>query len=103
MFFVSTEFRKGIFFVRLVGRIDNEGYLDDIDKVVDDFGIRFVVLNIDNVHDLSVESIKNINDYNSEILKKKKKLYLCDNNIFRDRLFSFIPKIQNELDAFSLV
>ncbi len=104
MFSVSTEFRKGVFFIRLVGRIDNEGYLDDIDYLINSMGINLIVLNIDHLQDISVENIRRIILYNKEILKKKKVLYLCDNNNIRNRLFQgFIPKIRNEIDAFSLI
>ena len=104
MFSVSTEFRKGVFFIRLVGRIDNEGYLDDIDYLINSMGINLIVLNIDHLQDISVENIRRIILYNKEILKKKKVLYLCDNNNIRNRLFQgVIPKIRNEIDAFSLI
>ena len=103
MFYVSTEFRRGVFFVRVRGRIDNEGYLDDIDRIIDSIGIKFVVLNIDHVHDLSIDSIKCINDYNDKLLKKKCFLYLCDSNKNRERVFWLIPKINSEIEAFSLI
>ena len=104
MLSISTEFRKGIFFVRLVGRIDNEGYLDDINQIIDNIGIKYMVLNLNNLNDISLESVKHIMNYNQKILKKKKYLFICDNSNIRNRLFkNTIPNIKNEIEAFSLV
>ena len=101
---VSTEFRKGVFFVRLVGRIDNEGYLTKINNLVDTIGIRYIVLNLSNLNDVSLESVKHIINYNKQILEKKKLLLICDTNQVRDRLFkNIIPKINDEIEAFSLI
>lgn len=101
----STEYRKGVLFIRLIGRIDdNAGYLNNIDDLIDDFGIRYIVLNLDNISYVSLESIKHIMKYNNRILKKKKHLLICDSNQRRNRIFkNIIPYIKNELEAFSLI
>ena len=101
----GIEFRKGVLFIRLIGRIDdNARYLKEIDDLIDDFGIKYIVLNLNNISYVSLESIKHIIKYNEEILKKKKHLLICDSNIRRNRIFeNFIPKISNELEAFSLI
>lgn len=100
---ISTEFRKGVFFVRLVGRIDNEGYLEDINRTIEQVGIRNIVLNLNDLNDISLESIRHIINYNDKILKKKKQLFICDTNDIRKRVFSTIPNISNEIEAFSLI
>ena len=63
MLAVTTEFRKGVFFVRLKGRIDNEGYLKDINNIINTIGIHLIVLNINCIQELSLDSIKQINNY----------------------------------------
>lgn len=101
---VSTEFRKGVFFVRLGGRIDNEGYLDRINILIETMGIRYIVLNLSGLNDVSLESIQHIIKYNKHLLKKKKLLLICDASDIRDRLFrKIIPKIKSEIEAFSLI
>ena len=100
----STEYRKGILFIRLVGRIDNEGYLDQINHFLNEIGIQYVVFNLDKLNDVSLESVNHIIDYNKQLLKKKKLLIICDANQKRTRLFkNIIPKISSELEAFSLI
>jgi len=101
---ISTEYRKGVFFIRLVGRIENEKYLDKINLLIEEIGISAIVLNIDKLNDVSLESIKHIINYNKRILKKKKHLLICDSNKRRNRLFkNIIPNIQSEIEAFSLI
>lgn len=101
---VSTEYRKGILFVRLIGRIDDNEYLKELDKIIDDFGIRCIVLNLARIKCVSLENIDHIKKYNKEILKKKKYLLICDSNQRRKRIFkNIVPNISSELDAFSLI
>ncbi len=101
---ISTEFRKGVLFVRLKGRIDNEGYLDEIQTLVDSIGIRYIVFNLSELNDVSLDSMKHIINYNKILLEKKKKLLICDARNIRNRLFkNIIPNISKEIDAFSLI
>ena len=101
---ISTEYRKGDLFIRLMGRCDVFGYLNIIENFIEEFDFRFIVLNINNLYDVSLESIDHIIKYNKKILKKKKKLFICDCNIGRNRMFrNNIPNISDELEAFSLI
>lgn len=101
---INTEFRKGVLFVRLNGQIDNENYLESINDIIEDIGIKYIVLNIDNLRFVDVNSINHIIDYNRQILKKKGCLLICDTNINRNGIFkNMIPNIKCEIDAFSLI
>ncbi len=98
---VRTEYRKGVLFVRLVGRIDNEGYLENVNKLVNEVGIRFIVLNISKLNDISLESIHHIIKYIKVLKKKKRLLLICDESGLWSPLFKTIVKITSEIDAFS--
>lgn len=101
---INTEFRKGVLFVRLIGKIENENYLESINNLVSDIGIRYVVLNIDKLEYVDVNSINHIIDYNKKMLKNKGCLLICDANKNRDRVFkNVIPNIKCEIEAFSLI
>lgn len=101
---ISTEFRKGVLFVRLAGRIDNDSYLESINNLIEDIGIRYVVLNTNNLRAIDVDSINDIIEYNKKILKDQRRLLICDANNSRKRIFSNnIQKINCEIDAFSLI
>lgn len=100
---ISTEYRRGILFIRPIGRIDDNEFLNKINEVIEWFGIKYIVLNISNLEEISLSSIKHINNYNKKILKKKKHLLICDSKLRMRRLFNIIPNISNELEAFSLI
>lgn len=101
---INTEFRKGVLFVRLSGQIKDEKYLDSINTIIEDIGIKYVVLNIDKLRYVDVNSINHIIDYNKQILKNKGRLLICDTNQNRERMFNnIIPNIKCEIDAFSLI
>lgn len=101
---ISTEYRKGVLFIRLVGRADNECFLEDINQLINEFGIRYIVLNLNDLNEVSLDNIEHIMNYNQKILKKKKKMFICDAKKIRNRLFkNIIPNIEREIDAFSLI
>ena len=99
---IDTEFRKGIFFIRLNGRLDNYENLDKVNSIIENIGIKYVVLNTSNLIMLDVNTINYIVNYNDRILKSKRHLLICDNNIKRKRIFNNIPKIDCEIEAFTL-
>lgn len=101
---ISTEYRRGILFIRLRGRIDEYGFIKKINDLIDEFGIKYIVLNFENLKYISLDSIEHIIKYYKKILKKKKSLLICDANKGRIKVFNnIIPNIDNELEAFSLI
>ena len=101
---INTEFRKGVLFIRLIGKIENQQYLNSINKLIEDIGIKYIVLNIEKLEYVDVNSINHIIDYNKQILKNKGRLLICDTNKNRNQLFkNAIPNINCEIDAFSLI
>ena len=100
---ISTEYRRGVLFIRPQEGIDDIEFLNKVNEIIEWFGIKYIVLNISNLDYISLSSIKNITKYNNEILKKKKHLLICDSRLRMDRLFNIIPNISNELEAFSLI
>lgn len=101
---VRTEYKKGVLFVRLKGRHDNASYLKKINWIIEEIGIKFVVLNITNLTDISLKSIKKIIDYRKKLIKEKRLLIICDNNPLRNTILkSSTRQIKKEIDAFTLI
>jgi len=101
---ISTEYRKGVLFIRLIGRMEKNEHLNNINNLIEEFGIKYIVLNIEGLKSISLECIDHIIKYNKKILKKKKQLFICDPNKRRSKIFKdIIPNISNELEAFSLI
>ena len=103
MLIIDTEFRKGIFFIRLNGRLDNYENLDKVSKLIDNIGIKYVVLNTSNLCMMDINTINYIINYNNKITKSKRNFLICDTNIKRRGIFHNIPKINCELEAFALI
>ena len=99
---INTEYRKGILFIRLKGRYDQNYFITTINYLINNFGIKTIVLNLNELEYISLENIKHINNQTKNILKKKKQLLICDKNL-RNNLFNNVTKIKNEIDAFSLI
>ena len=101
---VRTEYRKGVLFVRLIGRIDNEGYIEKINNIIEEIGIKFIVINLTKLNDVSLTSINHMINYCKKLLKKKQKIFICDESGLRNILFKQkIPALTNEIEAFSLI
>ena len=100
---VRTEYKKGVLFVRLDGRIDNEGYIKKINWLINEIGIKYTVLNISKINNISLNNINNLEKYIKKQKKKKRLLLLCDNKNLRNKLFKQINKISHEIEAFSLI
>ncbi|MEE3343817.1 MAG: hypothetical protein VZS44_06990 [Bacilli bacterium] len=100
---IDTEFRKGIFFIRLSGKLDNYLKLKSIYDLTLNLGIRYVVLNTSNLLLLDVSMINYIYKYNDRLIKNNGYLLICDTNNHRKRIFNAINNINCEIDAFALI
>lgn len=96
---ISTEYRRGVFFVRVIGRNDNGSKLKEIFNMIDEFGIHDIVLNLKKLDFLSVDQIEEISNFKER--KSEKKIFIVyderKNRLFRN---AFIP-LEKELDVFS--
>jgi len=112
MLTVGTEFRKGIFFVRLKGDL-NKNTISKLEKrvtnVVKKNGIRNIVFNFTNLKSIDIKGINSI-FYNYEIIKENKgKSLLCGNNdrirkkLKASRLINYVYEISDELTAIKIL
>ena len=98
---MEIEFRKGVLLVRLTSSIDNN--LKEVNSIIENIGIKYLVLNTDKIKYFNINDINIIENYNNKILKENKKMLICDKHNNRDKLFYNIPNIKCEIDAFSLI
>ena len=104
MLWVRTEYKRGVLFVRLDGRIDNEGYINKINWLIDKIGIKYTVINLTNINNISITNIDHIYKHIQNQKRKQRLLIICDENNLRNVLFKKeIPKITREQDAFSII
>lgn len=100
---VLMEFRKGILFVRLYGVL-NKDTLDtfktEVKEVIVNSGIRFVVLNVDNLLSVDEYGVKKIKDLKKILKKLDGQFFLFGGEI---KELKSLVNLENELKVFERV
>ena len=109
---ITTECRKGIFFVRLKGTLDKtttDILRKEITSLVKENEIRNILFNLNEVTKIDIKGISELY-YNFELCKKNNGMsLLCgiNENIFKtiknSRITKYMNEIANELNAFDLL
>lgn len=108
MLTITTEFRKGILFVRLKGNLNKETIYKFNKKVINiikENGIRNVVFNFSNLKSIDMKGINTI-FYSYELCKNNDgKSLMCGNNdkirsrLKKSRLINYVLETSDELSA----
>ena len=108
MLTVTTEFRKGILFVRLKGHLNKDtiGKLNKkVTTVIKDNGIRNVVFNFSNLKSIDMKGINAI-FFNYELCRNNNgRSFMCGNNdnirnkLKKSRLINYVYETKDELTA----
>ena len=109
---VGTEFRKGIFFVRLKGDLNRNTVYKlnkKVTNIVKKNGIRNIVFNFTNLKSIDMKGINSI-FYNYELSKVNNgKSLFCGNNdnirnkLKSSRLINYVYEISDELTAIKIL
>ncbi|MEG2351214.1 MAG: STAS domain-containing protein [Bacilli bacterium] len=100
---VLMEFRKGVLFVRLSGVLDKSTitvFESQVKEVVIKLGIKYMVINVEELNNISIEGMKKIKSLKKTVNKSGGKLFICGSD-FND--FAEFSKIENELNVFRRV
>ncbi len=109
---INLEFVRGMLFVRLEGVLDNNTYTklsDCLYDMIHDKGLKYFVLNLENVDIIDCEGIQTIIDRYFDITLHDGKLVICGyRNQFHDdielgNIFLKIEHSTNELGALKLI
>ena len=114
MFQIDMEFIRGMLFVRLEGilskRTSNE--LNEVlDEMINEHGIRYFVINLENLTSIDEAGIKSIMDHYFDVIMNEGKLVVCGYDNISKRYvgnevnlaFQNIESSNNELGAFRLI
>ncbi len=110
---VETEFRRGIFFIRLKGVLNKKtvNILNDkVTSLVEKNGFKNIVFNVENLTYIDVKGINSL-FYNYELLKNNKgNLMVCGitneevrKKFKNSRLLKYVNEINDELTALQLI
>jgi len=112
MLTVITEFRCGIFFVRLKGKLNVKTqnvlkrYVTDLVK---EYGIKNLVINVSGLTDIDLNGISEVFNNYLFIRKYAGTSFICGLNnkissiIRNSQLLNYIPQINNELNAIKVI
>lgn len=106
---IETEFRKGIFFIRLSGSLDKNtvNLLNkEIENLIKENGFKNIVFNIEKLNNIDIKGISTL-FYNYEISRNNNRnLMICglkDETVIRkmkkSRLLNYVDVIKDELVA----
>ena len=100
---VLMEFRKGILFVRLYGSLNEESleiFDTEVKEVIINSGIRFVVLNVDNLESINETGVKEIKNLKKTLKKLDGEFFLFGGEI---KELKSLVNLENELKVFERV
>ena len=100
---VLMEFRRGVLFVRLYGIFNSttlETFNKDVKEVIISSGIKYVVLNMNGVNELSSDAIRAIKRLRKIITSNDGDFFLISGEI---KELKKLVKLENELNVFERV
>lgn len=103
---INYEFRKGIFFIRLIGDLDKKNYYKK-EKYLYDLinynGFKHIVLNTNMLRNIDLYGINYIACFCDVLKENNQELTLCDKSNLWENIFGkSIQSISSELEVFDV-
>lgn len=100
---INFEFRKGIFFIRLIGNLNNKNYFEN-EKILKDLIIenkfKYIVINTNYLKNVDLDGLNYLLEIFYITKSNESNLIICDkNNIFKRLLNKSIPSIKEEIEV----
>ena len=100
---VIFEFRKGIFFIRLIGNLNNKNYKKEdkqLKKIILENKFKYVVINTNYLEKVDLDGLNYLLEIFYITRKNESNLIICDkNSIFKRLLNNNIPSIKDEIEV----
>ena len=100
---INFEFRKGIFFIRLIGNLNKDTYLKNENELVELITLnkfKYVVINTNNLSSVDLAGINCITKMYYLVNENKSNLVICDKfKIISTLLNNNVPNIEDELEV----
>ena len=100
---INFEFRKGIFFIRLIGNLNNKNYQQE-EKMLKELIItnkfKYIVINTNYLNKVDLDGLNYLLEIFYITKSNESNLVICDkNNIFKRLLNKHIKNIKDELEV----
>ena len=100
---ISFEFRKGIFFIRLIGSLNTKTY-QTIEKELSSLimynKFKYIVINTNYLEEIDLDGINYLTKIYFMTIENNSNLVICDKfNILKRLLNNNVPNIEDELEV----
>ena len=100
---IIFEFRKGIFFIRLIGNLNNQNYEKEdlkLKRMILENKFKYVVINTNYLEQVDLDGLNYLLEIFYITKQNKTNLIICDkNSIFKRLLNNNIPSIKDEIEV----
>ena len=100
---INFEFRKGIFFIRLIGDLKNKNYKqteNNLKKLITENNFKYVVINTNYLEKVDLDGLNYLLELFYITRLNDSNLVICDkNSIFKRILKNTIPSIKDEIEV----
>ncbi len=103
MLTINFEFRKGIFFIRLIGNLNKNSYKQNekyLKELITNNKFKYIVVNTNYLNHVDIDGLNYIIDIYNVSIENQSNLVICDKFDIVKRLFNDnIPNIKSELEV----
>ena len=100
---VNFEFRKGIFFIRLIGDLTKDTYIKNEDKImslINENKFKYIVVNTNYLKKIDLDGLNYITKICYVVKENKSNLVICDKmKIFKTLLNGNVFCIEDEIEV----
>lgn len=100
---INFEFRKGIFFIRLIGNLNKESYKQveiELNSLINDNQFKYIVINTNYLKTIDLTGLNYLTQIYFMTITNKSNLVICDKSKRINTLFNNnVPNIADELEV----
>ena len=100
---INYEFRKGIFFIRLMGNLNNKNYENkelELKKIIIENKFKYLVINTNHLNKVDLDGLSYLLEIFNITKDIESNLVICDkSSIFKRLLNDTIPSIKEEIEV----
>ena len=100
---INFEFRKGIFFIRLIGNLNNENYKQKenlLKNLIIENKFKYIVINTNYLNNVDLDGLNYLLEIFYITKMNESNLIICDKNSILKRLLNnSIPSIKEEIEV----